>query len=381
MAKVLIVGKRGKCYRAAIKLGHETFLWSNDVFHESRKKKLAGWIEFPFQPCEGGIPKDLIARISAWKIDYVLGATESSVNVAATLRDIFNLPGTPLRISNLLHDKLEMKKEAREHNLPITAFQLVEDGSQGRLVDELGLPLVLKPRAESGARGVMILRSKEEVETHARPGLLAEAYVQGNEVSVETFIQNGKPIFHNITDYLHQWKKSILPAALDQDLVDRILLINNRALEVFEVENGMTHAEFYLTKEGPLFGEMAIRPPGGYYMELIEQAYKFDPWEIFVRGETGQTTPDLPKEAAEFAAVYMIHPGPGTIRKLSGVEEARSLDSVFSFEMRVEAGDSVGEHQSTSSECGHIFLHHKSRSALLDDIEFIEKTLHFELEK
>lgn len=380
MSKVLVVGKRGRCYRAAIKLDHETFLWSDEAFHESRKKRLAGWIEFPFGECQAEIPENLLTQISTWNIDYVIAATESSVNIAATLRDIFQLPGTPLRISNLLHNKLEMKKVAREHDIPITPFRLVEDRSPSQLVDELGLPLVVKPLAESGARGVMVLQTLEDVAAHAHPDLLAEAFVEGNEVSVETLIQNGKPIFHNITDYLHQWRKSILPTVLDQDLVHRIQLINDRALEVFEVENGMTHAEFYLTKNGPLFGEMAIRPPGGYYMELIEQAYAFDPWETFVRLESGQTTSQLPTTAAEFAAVYMIHPGPGTIRKISGVDEVRSLDSVLTFDIRVEVGDSVGERQSTSSECGHILLHHESRPALLDHIEFIETTLHIEME-
>ena len=148
MSKVLVVGKRGRCYRAAIKLGHETFLWSDEALHVSRTKKLAGWIEFPFGERQAEIPEHLLTRIATWNIDYVIAATESSVNIAATLRDIFQLPGTPLRISNLLHNKLEMKKVAREHKIPITAFRLVEDGLQSRLADELGLPLVVKPLAE-----------------------------------------------------------------------------------------------------------------------------------------------------------------------------------------------------------------------------------------
>ena len=45
-----------------------------------------------------------------------------------------------------------------------------------------------------------------------RLGLLAEKYVAGSEISVETFVEQGKPLFHNCTEYLHQWKKSVVPA-------------------------------------------------------------------------------------------------------------------------------------------------------------------------
>ena len=56
-------------------------------------------------------------------------------------------------------------------------------------------------------------------------------------------------------------------------LKSKILKINDEVIKKFGVDRGMTHAEFYLTDHGPVFGEIAIRPPGGYYMELIEKVY------------------------------------------------------------------------------------------------------------
>ena len=38
--------------------------------------------------------------------------------------------------------------------------------------------------------------------------------------------------------------------------------------------------EVFLGEEGPVFGEIAARPPGGYLMDLIPRAYGFDPWEV-----------------------------------------------------------------------------------------------------
>ena len=272
-----------------------------------------------------------------------------------------------------------MKKAARSHDIPITDFELIESQSEGQLIERFGLPMVVKPLAESGARGVKVLRTLEDVKQHAKKGLLAEAFVDGSEISVETFIQKGKPIFHNITDYLHQWKKSILPAELGSDLSEKILQINDEVIKAFEVQNGMTHAEFYLTKSGPLFGEIAIRPPGGYYMELIEKAYGFNPWETYICLETGGELGALPEKALQQAAVYMIHPGAGVVKSITGLESIEKIEQIFFLKMRVKEGDLVNEHESTSSESGHILLNATSKEVLLKKISEIERTLHIEM--
>jgi len=376
MANVLIVGSRGRCYRAALKMKHQVFLWSDGPLHESRKAKLAGCIETPFESCEKQLLKAEIEAIGKFNIEFVIAATESSVDIAAMVREEFKLTGTPLKITNILHNKNEMKLEALKHDIPITKFHLIDaKDTPETLVESLGLPLVVKPVAESGARGVMVLKSIDQVKLHAKAGLLAEAFVEGSEVSVETLIHNGSAIFHNITDYLHQWKKSIVPATLAQDLEQTIIKINDRVIAGFGVKNGMTHAEFYLTKDGPVFGEMAVRPPGGYYMELIEYAYGFNPWKTYVELETGATPKPLPVKAQKYACVLMIHPGAGIVDEIFGLEHLKAIKEVERFKFKVESGTEVAEHDSTSSEVGHVLMSADSRHILLEKLKIVEDNL------
>jgi biotin carboxylase len=382
MANVLIVGRRSRCYRAALKIGHKVFLWSDGPLHESRKEKLAGCIETPFSHCEKTILTSDIEAISKFNIEFVIAATESSVDIAAMVRETFKLSGTPLKITSILHNKNAMKLEALKHDIPITKFHLInEKDTPETLVERLGLPLVVKPVAESGARGVMVLKSLEDVNKHSKPGLLAEAFVEGCEVSVETLIHNGIPIFHNITDYLHQWKKSILPATLEQDLTQEIIKINDRVIKGFGVVNGMTHSEFYLTKKGPVFGEMAVRPPGGYYMELIESAYGFNPWKTYVQLETGATPAPLPAKANKYACVLMIHPGAGIVDEILGLEKCKALKEIEQFKFKIEPGFEVPEYNSTSSEIGHIIMAADSREILLEKLKFVEDNLIVKIKK
>ena len=376
MANLLIIGKRGRCYRAALKQGHSVFLWSDGELHESRKKKLDGWIEIPFDQCASEIPESVFSTIAAFKIDYVIAATESSVDIAAKIRARFDLSGTPFAVTNILHNKNDMKIAAKKFDIPITNFHLIEKSDSAEdLIEKLGLPLVIKPVAESGARGVKVLKTVEEIRSNMAAGLLAETIVEGPEISVETFIHNGVPVFHNITDYLHQWKKSILPAELPKGLTEQIIAINDQVIKCFEVQNGMTHSEFYLTKNGPIFGEMAVRPPGGYYMDLIELAYGFNPWEIYVQLESGGSIPVLPSIAEKQAAVIIIHPEQGVVESISGLEAVREMSEIERFKFTIEADSVVSERISTSSECGHILMSGGSRQLLIDRLAFIENNL------
>jgi biotin carboxylase len=382
VSNVLIIGKRSRCYKAALELGHKVFLWSDGELHESRKRKLAGWIESPFQNSIEQIPDTTLESLKGFALDYVVAATESSVDLAAMVRSQFHLTGTPLAVSQTLHNKNAMKKTAMALDIPITDFHLItEDDSADFLISKLGLPLVIKPVADSGARGVVVLKSKKEVELNLKPGLLAESFVDGTEVSVETFVHNGKAIFHNITDYLHQWRKSILPASLSEHLKRRIVAINDRVLSGFGVQNGMTHAEFYLSSRGPVFGEMAVRPPGGYYMELIEAAYGFDPWKTYVQLETGVTPSPIPQMAAKQACVLMLHPGAGEVEEITGMEEVQNLTEIDQFQFRVQVGEMIPAHEATSNEVGHFLMSSNSRDLLLERLAYIENTLNIKLKR
>ena len=235
--------------------------------------------------------------------------------------------------------------------------------------------MVVKPVDESGGTDVHVLRDVEEVEKLAKPGWLAETFVTGTEVSVETFVSDGKPLFHNITDYLHQWQKSIAPANLNPSLNEEILAINDQVIEAFGITQGMTHAEFYLTESGPVLGEIAVRPPGGYYMELIEKAYGFDTWETYVAIETSMPLDALPQRADCFAAIYIIHPEEGKVIQISGDKKIKKMPGVFEFELDLVVGETVADHVNTSNECGHVLLSADSKESILSMIEEIETQL------
>lgn len=377
---LLIIGVRRACYNAALELGHSVVLWSDGPLAKKRQKNLLGWIEQPYDDSLGGLSQSLIEELSRFDIETVIANTEEAVVLGARVREHLGLKRMAVDVVERFHNKLIMKNHARDCNIPITRYQIIDESTKGEdLEASLGLPLVIKPVDGSGAQGVKVARTLGEVKAAMKTGLLAEAFVNGNELSVETFVHDGKPLFHNLTEYLHQWKKSVVPAQLTSEIKTKVLQINDAVIEKFAVDRGVTHAEFYLTDKGPVFGEIAIRPPGGYYMDLIDRVYGFNSWQTYIKLSCGDLV-DIPSQARGCAAVYMIHPGAGRIKTIHGIEAVKkNVEDIFEFSIRRGPGDEILTHENTSNEIGHLLFWANSRPELDRKIQYIESTLKFDL--
>jgi biotin carboxylase len=177
-------------------------------------------------------------------------------------------------------------------------------------------------------------------------------------------VSSGKICFFNPSEYLLPLWANVVPATLPEAVEQQVRHLTQRVVEGFGIERGMLHLELFLTPDGPVFGEVAMRPPGGHLMELIETSYGFDIWEALLRVELGQT-PQLPASAQRFSGVWFLHPGEGKVTAVTGVEAARRVPGVDDVECRLRAGERVERRESSGQSCGHIMASGDSREKVV----------------
>ena len=395
---ILVIGVRSACYQALNALGHHVILWGDKKIHSHRKNQVSAWIEYPYSQCMNGLTEAIQMQLKKFPIDHVITSTEETVILGARVREFLGIHGVTVSVAERFRNKWIMKNTAQEIGIPMTKYQLIDADTQvDDLIEYLGLPILIKPISSSGARNISIVSTKaeysrfkentftscatseQEIRSQFSAGIsdkrsyLAESLITGTEMSVETFTKDGIPFFHNSTEYLHIWRKSMVPADLGPSLKNTILELNDKLITHFGLDSGMTHAEFYLTDNGPLFGEIALRPPGGYLMNLIEKVYGFDPWITYVQLECGEKMHAIVNTPNGFACVYLMHPGEGKVEKITGIEQIeKKLTSIFDFNLRIKVGDYVTKRLSTSNEVGHILLWASTRKQLLIDLAYIE---------
>ncbi|MGB5177204.1 MAG: ATP-grasp domain-containing protein [Gammaproteobacteria bacterium] len=296
---------------------------------------------------------------------HVIAGTEAAIYPAAIARRLLGARYSETTTALRCRDKLAMKKYLCEFGVPMTKF-LAESAAldAAGVFRALGSPVVRKSRKASGGRTLQIIhRESELVLQHANRNIL-EKYVSAPEASIESFINNGRIQFTNITAYHEKGCVNFVPAAFDATLTTAIQALNRNVIEALKIRWGITHLEVYLTNKGLLFGEIALRPPGGYIMNAIRHAYDFNPWEAFVAMELDEAF-DFPDGPVAYAAVEVLHPGAGTVTAVRGEALLQAHPAVCEFHLKTRPGDRITQRESVGQDTGHLLYTSESPAARL----------------
>ncbi len=365
-ARILTMGKRLGALAAAERLEAEVFLLDNAPASRKVRDRVAGFAQVDF-----GDPASCVAAakrlLGARAPDAVLAVVERAVLPAAAVRQAFGVRGATTNRAHLWRDKLDMKARIRSAGLPCADVRPIRSGTDpSALVGELGLPVVLKPRSASGGRGTVVARDPAEVRAALSDGSIAERFVRGVELSVESLVQGGQVRFENLTEYLRPGWANVVPAALPERIDRAVRRLNRAAIEALEVDDGLTHMEAFVADDDPgreptvVFGELACRPPGGSLMELMQRAYGFDPWQAHLDLELGRpiAPPSTPKA---YSGVWFLHPGAGRVVTVDGLDRARAVPGVSRVECSLEVGQVIPQRVGVGQHTGKILADTASR--------------------
>lgn len=244
--------------------------------------------------------------------------------------------------------------------------------SPDQVIEELGETVVVKPRKSSGGRGLKVVTGKKEISEAISNRTLVEKVIEGSEGSIESIVDKGQILFTNITQYKEVGLCNILPGHYSKKLNSEIVELNKKVIGALKIEWGMTHMEFYSTKDGLLFGEIALRPPGGYIMDTLKVIYDHNFWEFFVRIELGLEVRAMP-ERKKYGASSIFYPKVGVVEEVIGEQEAMNLISVNRLRVKAKVGREVLPRGGVGEDFGYCIFAHEDRQQLVDDLKAFKK--------
>jgi formate-dependent phosphoribosylglycinamide formyltransferase (GAR transformylase) len=374
---LVLLGYRKKAIEAATRLGFRILLWVEKFPAKMPAQAVESIIVAPFVEHENELDPTILQTLRQYyPINIVTPLIESSVIAAALLRKILGLKGHDVELASRCHNKFLMKSYARAHQIPVTDFRRIDDTLK---VEELialwGFPIVIKQNDSSGGRYLSTVMDEGSLRNALKPGWLAEKWIAASyEGSIESFIVDGEILFTNFTEYYKHYEINIVPGNLNAHLKEKIIALNQQIIKAFGIHRGMTHMEFFCVAEDVIFGEIAIRPPGGYLMDLISYAYECDAWEIFLQCELGQI-PQLPKPSQCTTAAWIIHPGFGKISDITGLENISSLPGIVEARFNLKEGMVCNHRVGSGEEYAHILLKTSNRQQIIDTLETLQNTL------
>lgn len=377
---VLLVGFRAGIVRAAERLGVQLAVVDRRPPPAALADRLRAHFVHEWSGPEAPLVEAAQRALQGRRVSAVLALTEGAVLPAAHLRAALGAPGSDVATAERCSDKRAMKAAVRAAGIRCAPYAEVGPATRAEeLVRELGLPLVLKHPRASGSRGQCIARdlavARRELPGHA----LAEGFVRGVEMSVEGFLRDGELLFMSTTEYLVPLHANIVPASVGADVREGLRALFTAATAALGLRLGVAHMEVFLTEDGLVFGELAARPPGGRLMPLMQRAFGFDPYEALLRLALRRGV-EFPSAPRRYAGTWILHPGPGIVGRVAGVEAARGVPGVRKVSLRVAPGDRVLPRLGSGQDVGYIDADGATRAAVARALLDARAVLEFWLE-
>ena len=279
--------------------------------------------------------EQLIAKaIELRDVDRIVTTHETLLEAVAMANEVLCLPGLSVEVVRRALDKARLKSTLEAAGINTPRHTLVSNLTEARLfARDIGFPLVLKSLSGSGALATFLIYSEHDLERATDlGGFLAEQYINGQELCIDTITIKGEPRFHSICCY----QPSILEAVenpetqwscvMPRDITPYENFVQHglKAVSALSVGNAMTHMEGFIDRSGKAwFTDATLRPAGARIAPMLAHAYDIDPYRAWARVAVDEAFDGPWERKYAVGTIFLRGLGSGTVHEISGIEQVQ----------------------------------------------------------
>ncbi|MBR3397302.1 MAG: ATP-grasp domain-containing protein [Lachnospiraceae bacterium] len=301
---------------------------------------------------------------------------------------------TALKATN----KAFMRDALKESGVPVPLYFRVKGKNEYKAavsnVRSAGFKCILKPADNSGSRGVSLLEPGADLDKafdytaqFSRGGeIVVEEFMEGPEVSVETMAVGGDVRVIQITDKLTTGAPYFVemghsqPSQLSGEIKRKIAEISIAANRAIGIQNGPSHTEIKVTKEGPKIVELGARLGGDCITtHLVPLSTGVDMVKCCIQIALGEQ-PDLEPKWKKGSAIRYLETGKGVVKAVSGAEDAEKIPGVVQASIVHGVGERVGEIRSSGDRAGFVIAQADSVTEAVEACEKGKSLIEIQLE-
>lgn len=341
-----------------------------------RRAKLKGLFTIGIDPCADAVCKDEVdafeivggqdfegTMVVAKKYDIdaiVTAATDKPLVMMARVAKELQLPFFSVETAQWSTDKYQMKQRFMEDGVPCARGRLIAKVEEA---EDLCYPLIVKPRDNSGSRGVKLCRSKEELKESLHEALqyshldtvLVEEYIEGQEYSIEGLHYEGKSEVIQFTEKTTtEFPYNVelahkQPANLTETQKDKIRELISKIAQCMHFGNCASHTELKISDRGIIVIETSPRLGGDYITStLVPLSTGINMEDQLLNIALGGKVDTQTGCVEKASGVCFFCLPEGVVKRIDPqINEVASWPGVYSFELKLKEGDEV--HQITSS--------------------------------
>lgn len=308
----------------------------------------------------------------------ICDTTDAGVVTAAYVADALGLTGIGVDVARRFTDKSRMRAACATAGIQQPAFVEVSTRQEMEgAIAEIGLPVVVKPLDRMAGVGVKHVDEPEDLDalfehtSASSPSgrLIVEKKLHGTECTVEGCVIDGEAFVLAVSDKEHfeqvptVARRIRFPAAISDAGHERLLDVHRRVVGALGMTHGITHAEYFVDDDDVQLVEIAARGGGSEIFTHALPAHSgvdlLGANLAFCLGEPLRT-PEM-RDSQPAVQIEFLQFGAGRVRKVSGVEEARSSDGVISLFFDIEEGTDIPTIENDRHRKAHVVTMGRTR--------------------
>ena len=369
---------------AADKLGLDVVV-ASDIDQPLADMYPGRWLTLPYHDPQRGA--QAVARYAdRFPLDAVVAVDDPGIHVAALASETLELPANRAESVLATRDKSVLRERLAAAGVPSPAWHIArfddDPAATASTVEQrLGWPVVIKPLALNGSRGVIRANNANALQRAVdrlhrlltRPTVrdecgdtadrfLIEQYIPGEEVALEGLLRGGQ--LHTLALFdkpdplegpFFEETIYVTPSRLPESQQQLISATTQRAAEALSLRDGPLHAELRLNADGAWPVDIAARTIGGLCARTLSFGAGMSLEEIVLRHAVGAPLDSLNREASAAGVMMIPVPRAGILRAVHGLETAHAVPHIDNIEIEARPGDRLIPLPEGSDYPGFIF--------------------------
>lgn len=309
----------------------------------------------------------------------VMGTDDSSLELASCVAGHFGLSHNPPSAVRLAGRKDLARECLLQAQVAVPAFKriLLNHEIEHQLAD-IDFPVVVKPVALSGSRGVIrannteglrqalqrvkkLLAAETQLESELREQVLVEQYIPGQEVAVEGMLYQGQLQILTVFDKpdllegpFFEETYYITPSRHSKPILQQLQEMVQQACEAYGLVEGPVHAECRINERGVWILEVAARTIGGLCARLLTYGTGHSLEELVLAQAMGQPL-TLNAERPASGVLMIPIPEAGVFKRVEGLLEAQRVEGIVDIDIQIREGYELVPLPEGASYLGFIF--------------------------
>lgn len=325
-------------------------------------------------------------------LHQLLTAQETLLEPVAQAGEALNLQGMSAATVRRTLNKACMKQTLEQAGIRTARHQLVTGEEDAiKFVREIGFPIVLKPLSGSGGLATWCVRTADQLEVALRlmqPSaeniVLAEEYVVGQEVAIDTITIGNEPRFYSVCCYRPsilealenpeiQWT-CIMPRDISKGPYREVIEKGLDAVRSLQVGSAMTHMEVLLPEDcEPVFIDATLRPAGARIGPMLAFSYDLDPHLAWARAVVDGCFDGPWERKYSVGTIFLRGRGCGQVADVAGIEAVRRRVGQLIVESRLPLVGALKA--ATYTGDGYITVRHPETQFVADALRLIAETV------